>query len=58
MPRDPRYLRGLHDGAPRDDLATRHLACAFSENTELLQKYLEFYHPFHTTAGVLEPAVP
>ena len=49
------FLRGLHDGAPPNDWATRHVARAFAENTELLQKYLEFYYPFHTTAGVLEP---
>jgi alkylhydroperoxidase family enzyme len=49
------FLRGLHDGAPPNDWATRHVARAFAENTELLQKYLEFYYPFHTAAGVLEP---
>jgi alkylhydroperoxidase family enzyme len=49
------FLRGLHDGAQPDDWATRHVARAFADNTDLLQRYLEFYYPFHTNAGVLEP---
>lgn len=49
------FLRSLHDGAQPNDWATRHVARAFAKNTELLQRYLEFYYPFHSTAGVVEP---
>jgi alkylhydroperoxidase family enzyme len=48
------FLRGLHDGTQPNDWATRHVARAFAKNSDLLQRYLEFYYPFHTTAGVLE----
>jgi alkylhydroperoxidase family enzyme len=51
----PPFLRSMHDGTPPADWATRHVALAFAENEELLQRYLEFYYPFHTTSGVLEP---
>jgi alkylhydroperoxidase family enzyme len=49
------FLRGLHDGARQNDWSTRHVARAFANNAELLQRYLEFYYPFHSTAGVVEP---
>jgi alkylhydroperoxidase family enzyme len=48
------FLRGLHDGTQPNDWATRHVARAFATNSELLQRYLEFYYPFHTTAGALD----
>src|ERR1700680_4604939 len=50
----PPYLRSLHDGTQPNDWVTRHVALAFAENAELLQRYLEFYYPFHTNAGVVE----
>jgi alkylhydroperoxidase family enzyme len=49
------FLRSMHDGAQPNDWATRHVARAFAKNTDLLQRYLEFYYPFHTNAGVVEP---
>lgn len=48
------YLRSLHDGTQPNDWATRHVALAFADNGDLLQRYLEFYYPFHTNAGVLD----
>jgi AhpD family alkylhydroperoxidase len=52
----PPYLRNLHENARPDDWSTRHVARAFSENADLLQRYLEFYYPFHRSegAGVVE----
>jgi alkylhydroperoxidase family enzyme len=50
----PPYLRSLHDGARTDDWSTRHVARAFAENSDLLQRYLEFYYPFHSTAGLID----
>jgi alkylhydroperoxidase family enzyme len=49
------FLRGVHDGAQPNDWATRHVARAFAKNPELLERYLAFYYPFHTDAGVVEP---
>jgi alkylhydroperoxidase family enzyme len=52
----PTYLRNLHDNARPDDWSTRHVARAFSENQDLLERYLAFYYPFHRSegAGVVE----
>ncbi len=50
----PPYLQNLHDGARPDDWSTRRVARAFSDNSELLQRYLEFYYPFHSSAGLLD----
>lgn len=50
----PAYLRTLHDGARPDDWSTRHVARAFAENSDLLQRYLEFYYPYHSEAGVID----
>jgi alkylhydroperoxidase family enzyme len=50
----PPYLRKLHDGARPDDWSTRHVARAFADNSELLERYLEFYYPFHSTAGLID----
>ena len=53
----PDFLAELHDNAPDGDWSTRHVARAFSENSQLLQDYLAFYYPWHRSDGVgqLEP---
>ena len=48
------YLLGLHEGARPEDWSTRRVARAFDENSEFLQRYLEFYYPFHSSAGLVE----
>src|SRR5271166_716685 len=50
----PPYLRKLHDGAQPDDWSTRHVARAFADNSELLERHLEFYYPFHSSAGLID----
>jgi AhpD family alkylhydroperoxidase len=50
----PPYLRNLHDGARAGDWSTRHVARAFADNADLLQRYLAFYYPFHTDGGLIE----
>jgi alkylhydroperoxidase family enzyme len=50
----PPYLRSLHDGARDGDWSTRHVARAFAGNADLLQRYLDFYYPFHSDAGLIE----
>ena len=49
---DP-FLRQMHDGARPDDWATQNVARAFAEQPRLLEDYLSFYYPWHTTNGVL-----
>jgi alkylhydroperoxidase family enzyme len=48
---DP-FLRKLHDEAREDDWSTKHCARAFASHPRLLEKYLEFYYPYHAE-GVL-----
>ena len=50
----PPYLRNLHDGARAGDWSTRHVARAFADNADLLERYLDFYYPFHRDAGLIE----
>src|ERR1700722_3525963 len=45
----PPYLRSLHDGARPKDWSTRHVARAFADNSDLLEKYLGFYYPYHSS---------
>lgn len=54
----PAFLKQMHDGARPDDWSTRHCARAFAAHPDLLERYLAFYYPFHSNAGVesaLEP---
>jgi alkylhydroperoxidase family enzyme len=50
----PPYLRSLHDGARAKDWSTRHVARAFADNSDLLEKYLDFYYPYHSSAGLID----
>jgi len=51
----PVFLKAMHDNARPDDWSTRHCARAFAAHPELLESYLKFYYPFHSTSGVIEP---
>lgn len=51
----PPFLKAMHDNARPDDWSTRHCARAFAAHPELLETYLKFYYPFHSTSGVIEP---
>ncbi len=53
----PSFLKSLHDQAPSSDWSTKHCARAFSSHPQLLENYLSFYYPWHTSdgVGVLEP---
>jgi hypothetical protein len=48
------YLQSLHDGARPKDWSTRHVARAFADNSDLLEKYLDFYYPYHSDAGLID----
>jgi alkylhydroperoxidase family enzyme len=48
------FVRELHDGAPEADWATRHVARAFDAHPALLEQYLGFYYPWHTSAEAAE----
>jgi alkylhydroperoxidase family enzyme len=51
------FLHDLHEGASEDDWSTKHVARAFAPAPELLETYLGFYYPWHTSADVAaEPA--
>jgi alkylhydroperoxidase family enzyme len=50
----PPYLRSLHNGARPEDWSTRHVARAFAENSDLLERYLNFYYPYHSEAGLID----
>ena len=50
----PPYLRSLHDEARPEDWSTRHVARAFADNSDLLEKYLGFYYPYHSSAGLID----
>jgi alkylhydroperoxidase family enzyme len=50
----PPYLRSLHDGARPKDWSTRHVARAFADNSDLLEKYLGFYYPYHSSEGLID----
>lgn len=51
----PPFLKTMHDNARPDDWSTRHCARAFAAHPALLETYLKFYYPFHSTSGVIEP---
>lgn len=51
----PSFLKAMHDNARADDWSTRHCARAFAAHPALLETYLKFYYPFHSTTGVIEP---
>lgn len=51
----PPFLKAMHDNARPDDWSTRHCARAFAAHPALLETYLKFYYPFHSTSGVIEP---
>ena len=51
----PPFLKAMHDNARPDDWSTRHCARAFAAHPALLESYLGFYYPFHSTGGVIEP---
>ncbi|MGD9537871.1 MAG: carboxymuconolactone decarboxylase family protein [Alphaproteobacteria bacterium] len=51
----PPFLKAMHDNARPDDWSTRHCARAFAAHPALLESYLKFYYPFHSTSGVIEP---
>lgn len=51
----PPFLKQMHHNARPDDWSTRHCARAFAAHPALLETYLKFYYPFHSTTGVIEP---
>jgi AhpD family alkylhydroperoxidase len=51
----PPFLKSMHDNARPDDWSTRRCAQAFAAHPELLETYLKFYYPFHSSVGVIEP---
>lgn len=54
----PPFLKQMHDDAREDDWSTRNCARAFADHPELMERYLNFYYPFHSNDGVgakLEP---
>ena len=44
------FLHELHEGAREEDWSTRHVARAFAPAPDLLESYLGFYYPWHTSA--------
>lgn len=51
----PPFLKSMHDNARPDDWSTQRCARAFAAHPALLETYLKFYYPFHSTSGVIEP---
>lgn len=47
----PAPLRELHDSAAETDWSTRHVARVFANHPKLLEEYLAFYYPWHTSEG-------
>ncbi|MDH4385140.1 MAG: carboxymuconolactone decarboxylase family protein [Caulobacter sp.] len=52
----PPYMKMIHDATPEENWLGRNFARAFAPNSDLVEAYQAFYHPWHTGgAGLLEP---
>jgi alkylhydroperoxidase family enzyme len=45
------FAKDLHEGAAESDWSTRHVARVFAAHPGLLEDYLGFYYPWHSSAA-------